>query len=172
MEPAKLTKLVRGELDWIVMKTLEKDRNRRYETANGFAADVQRYLNDEPVQACPPSAAYRFRKLARRNKAAIGPLAIVAIAMCVGTAVSTWQAVRATNAEALAQTRLESERRSREEADEARRDAERQSALASREQQSGDRRGARHPASTERSATQSRGRGSLSRTVGRDDGHS
>ena len=59
MEPAKLTKLVRGELDWIVMKTLEKDRNRRYETANGFAADVQRYLNDEPVQACPPSAGYQ-----------------------------------------------------------------------------------------------------------------
>ena len=71
-EPAKLTKLVRGELDWIVMKTLEKDRNRRYETANGFAADVQRYLNDEPVQACPPSAGYRFRKFARRNKAGAG----------------------------------------------------------------------------------------------------
>ena len=51
------------------MKCLEKDRNRRYETANGFAADVQRYLNDEPVQACPPSAWYRFRKFARRNKA-------------------------------------------------------------------------------------------------------
>src|SRR5205085_7433883 len=55
-EPAKLTRLVRGELDWVVMKCLEKDRNRRYETANGFAADVQRYLRDEPVQACPPSA--------------------------------------------------------------------------------------------------------------------
>ncbi|HLW64418.1 MAG TPA: tetratricopeptide repeat protein, partial [Gemmataceae bacterium] len=68
MEPAKLTKLVRGELDWIVMKALEKDRNRRYETANGFAMDVQRYLADEPVQACPPSAVYRFRKFARRNK--------------------------------------------------------------------------------------------------------
>src|SRR5207237_1141984 len=52
-EPAKLTKLVRGELDWIVMKALEKDRNRRYETANGFAMDVQRYLADDPVQACP-----------------------------------------------------------------------------------------------------------------------
>src|SRR5207244_11334378 len=61
MAPAKLTKLVRGELDWIVMKTLEKDRNRRYETANGFAADVQRYLADEPVLACPPSVGYRFR---------------------------------------------------------------------------------------------------------------
>src|SRR5437867_8798189 len=65
MEPARLTKLVRGELDWIVMKTLEKDRNRRYETANDLAADVLRYLNDEPVQACPPSGWYRSRKFAR-----------------------------------------------------------------------------------------------------------
>ena len=71
-EPAKLTKLVRGELDWIVMKALEKDRNRRYETANGFAMDVQRYLADEPVQACPPSAGYRLRKFARRNKGRSG----------------------------------------------------------------------------------------------------
>jgi len=67
-EPAKLTKLVRGELDWIVMKTLEKDRNRRYETANAFALDVQRYLADEPVLACPPSAGYRLRKFVRRNR--------------------------------------------------------------------------------------------------------
>jgi serine/threonine protein kinase len=64
-EPAKLTRLVRGELDWIVMKALEKDRNRRYETANAFAADVQRYLNDEPVLACPPSVWYQFRKFVR-----------------------------------------------------------------------------------------------------------
>ena len=71
-EPARLTRLVRGELDWIVMKALEKDRTRRYETANGFAADVQRYLDDEPVQACPPSAWYRLRKFARRNKAGAG----------------------------------------------------------------------------------------------------
>ena len=70
-EPAKLARLVRGELDWIVMKALEKDRDRRYETANGFAADVQRYLADEPVQACPPSAWYRLRKFARRNQAAL-----------------------------------------------------------------------------------------------------
>src|SRR5271157_1275105 len=62
MEPAKLTKLMRGELDWIVMKCLEKDRNRRYETANGLASDVQRYLADEPVQAGPPSARYRLKK--------------------------------------------------------------------------------------------------------------
>ena len=76
-EPAKLTKLVRGELDWIVMKALEKDRNRRYETANGFAMDVQRYLADEPVQACPPSAGYRLRKFARRNKGGLAVAALV-----------------------------------------------------------------------------------------------
>ncbi len=76
-EPAKLTKLVRGELDWIVMKALEKDRNRRYETANGFAMDAQRYLADEPVQACPPSAAYRLHKFARRNKGALAVVALV-----------------------------------------------------------------------------------------------
>jgi tetratricopeptide (TPR) repeat protein len=76
-EPAKLTKLVRGELDWIVMKTLEKDRNRRYETASAFAADVQRYLADEPVQACPPSASYRLRKFARRHKGGLAVAAMV-----------------------------------------------------------------------------------------------
>jgi WD40 repeat protein len=87
MEPAKLTKLVRGELDWIVMKCLEKDRNRRYETAGGIAADVQRYLNDEPVQACPPSAWYRFRKFARRNKAALAMASVVGLAVVVAVAV-------------------------------------------------------------------------------------
>jgi WD40 repeat protein/serine/threonine protein kinase len=81
MEPAKLTKLVKGELDWIVMKCLEKDRNRRYETASAVAADVQRYLNDEPVLACPPSAWYRFRKFARRNKAALATAAVIALAV-------------------------------------------------------------------------------------------
>jgi serine/threonine protein kinase len=95
MEPAKLSKLMRGELDWIVMKTLEKDRNRRYETANGFAADVQRYLNDEPVQACPPSARYRLRKFARRNKVVLTAAVLLAVALLLGTAMSTWQAIRA-----------------------------------------------------------------------------
>jgi eukaryotic-like serine/threonine-protein kinase len=85
-EPAKLAKLVRGELDWIVMKALEKDRNRRYEMSSALAADVQRYLDDEPVQACPPSALYRLRKLARRNKRAavmasfVFALTVVAVA--------------------------------------------------------------------------------------------
>jgi tetratricopeptide (TPR) repeat protein/serine/threonine protein kinase len=76
-EPAKLSKLMRGELDWIVMKTLEKDRNRRYETANGFAADVQRYLHDEPVLAGAPSAWYRFGKFARRKKAALAVAGLI-----------------------------------------------------------------------------------------------
>ena len=70
-EPRKLAGLVRGELDWIVMKALEKDRNRRYETANGFAADVQRFLAGEAVLAVPPSAGYRLRKFARRNRRAV-----------------------------------------------------------------------------------------------------
>src|SRR5262249_46666685 len=68
IEPRKLSVLLRGELDWIVMKALEKDRSRRYETANGLATDLQHHLADEPVQACPPSAAYRLRKVARRNR--------------------------------------------------------------------------------------------------------
>jgi hypothetical protein len=81
IEPRKLSGLVRGELDWIVMKALEKDRNRRYETANGLAADLRRHLDDEPVQACPPSAWYRFGKFARRNKAALGAAGLIAAAM-------------------------------------------------------------------------------------------
>src|SRR5262249_20694292 len=82
-EPAELTKLVRGELDWIVMKALEKDRNRRYETANGLAMDIQRYLADEPVQACPPSAMYRFRKFARRHKAVLATASVIGLAVVV-----------------------------------------------------------------------------------------
>jgi tetratricopeptide (TPR) repeat protein len=90
MEPAKLTKLVRGELDWIVMKALDKDRNRRYETANGFAMDVQRYLADEPVLACPPSAWYRCRKFARRNKAALAVAAGLVLALTVIAGTVGW----------------------------------------------------------------------------------
>jgi tetratricopeptide (TPR) repeat protein/serine/threonine protein kinase len=87
-EPAKLTRLVRGELDWIVMKALEKDRSRRYETANGFAMDVQRYLADEPVLACPPSAGYRLRKFARRHKVGLAVAALVLVFLVLlGTAI-------------------------------------------------------------------------------------
>lgn len=101
-EPMRLTKLVRGELDWIVMKSLEKDRARRYESASGFAADVQRYLDGEPVQAAPPSARYRLRKFARKHRAALSTAAAIAVMLVAGVAVSTWQAVRATRAETAA----------------------------------------------------------------------
>ena len=97
VEPKKLNTLVRGELDWIVMKSLEKDRARRYQTANGFANDIKRYLNDEQVQACPPSAGYRFRKFARRNKTVIATTSVVAAALVMGVIGTTWQAVRATS---------------------------------------------------------------------------
>src|SRR5262249_22599605 len=81
LEPKKLSGVLHGELDWIVMKCLEKDRSRRYETANGFALDVQRYLADEPVLACPPSAWYRFRKFARRNRVALALASVIAVAL-------------------------------------------------------------------------------------------
>jgi serine/threonine protein kinase len=87
VEPARLSKLVRGELDWIVMKSLEKDRNRRYESANGLALDIQRYLADEPVQACPPSTAYRLRKFARRNKASLTAGALIAAGLILTVVV-------------------------------------------------------------------------------------
>jgi WD40 repeat protein len=83
LEPRRLSQQLRGELDWIVMKALEKDRNRRYETASALAADVQRYLADEPVLACPPSAMYRFRKFARRNKAVLATASVVGLAVVV-----------------------------------------------------------------------------------------
>jgi tetratricopeptide (TPR) repeat protein len=102
MEPAKLTRLLRGELDWLVMKALEKDRNRRYETANAFALDIERYLHDEPVQACPPSAGYRLRKFVRKYRTLLRGAAIFALLLLVGTIVSAWQAVRATEAAARA----------------------------------------------------------------------
>ena len=69
MEPRKLGRFVKGELDWIVMKALAKERDRRYETASGFARDIERFLNHEPVAAGPPSASYRLRKFVRRSTA-------------------------------------------------------------------------------------------------------
>jgi tetratricopeptide (TPR) repeat protein/tRNA A-37 threonylcarbamoyl transferase component Bud32 len=111
----QLDRTVHGELDWVVMKALEKDRRRRYETASDFAADVMRYLTDQPVAACPPSAWYRFRKLTRRNRAALTTAALGALALTVGTAFSTWQAVvalraRRETASALATARDEADK--------------------------------------------------------------
>jgi serine/threonine protein kinase/tetratricopeptide (TPR) repeat protein len=110
LEPKKLSGLVRGELDWIVMKALEKDRNRRYETATGFALDIQRYLASEPVQACPPSATYRFRKFVRRNKAVLltaGLFAVALLIAVVALTVSTVLTSRAYDAERTAHDRAE-----------------------------------------------------------------
>ena len=97
-EPAKLAKLMRGELDWIVMKCLEKDRSRRYETANGLAHDLERYLADEPVEACPPSSTYRLRKLAGKYKKALATAAAFVVLLVAGVVTSTLLAVWAKSA--------------------------------------------------------------------------
>ncbi|MBX3444168.1 MAG: protein kinase [Planctomyces sp.] len=102
IDPRKLQESLRGELDWIVMKALEKDRNRRYETVSGLAADIQRYLNNEPVQACPPTTAYRVRKFVSRNKRLATTAALVFVAIVMGIAATSWQAIRASLAESWA----------------------------------------------------------------------
>jgi tetratricopeptide (TPR) repeat protein len=116
-EPGKLSRSLRGELDWIVMKCLEKDRGRRYDSASNLVADLHRHLNHEPVEACSPSPWYRMQKLARRNRTALATAGAVATILIAGTAVSTWAAIRAVKAERLAETRLEGERSARGEAD-------------------------------------------------------
>ncbi len=99
LDAVKLLKVIRGDLDWIVMKCLEKDRTRRYETANGLAADITRHLTNEPVVARPPSTAYRLQKALRRNRLGFAAAGAVALVLVLGIAVSSWQAVRATKAE-------------------------------------------------------------------------
>jgi hypothetical protein len=103
-DKSKLMHQLQGDLDWIVMKCLEKDRTRRYDTANGLAMDLKRHLNNEPIVARPPGTAYRFQKLVRRNKLAFAAAGAVAAALLFGIMVSTSQAIRATRAkhEALA----------------------------------------------------------------------
>ncbi len=99
VEGTKLIHLLKGDLDWIVMKALEKDRTRRYDTANGLAQDIIRHLSNEPVVARPPSTAYKIQKAWQRNKLAFSAVTAVALALVVGISVSTWQAFRATRAE-------------------------------------------------------------------------
>ncbi|MCK6499027.1 MAG: tetratricopeptide repeat protein [Nitrospira sp.] len=96
---------ITGDLDWIVMKCLEKDRRRRYDTVNGLAMDLTRYLSNEPVLARPPSAAYRFQKAFQRHRVAFLGLAAVMMALAVGLGFATWQAIRARRAEMMAQER-------------------------------------------------------------------
>jgi tetratricopeptide (TPR) repeat protein len=97
-DPKRLRQSLRGELDWIVMKALEKERNRRYESPSAFAADVQRYLSDEPVLACPPSAGYRLRKFVRRHRGPVlsaGALVLLLAAGIIGTTAGLFQALAA-----------------------------------------------------------------------------
>jgi len=125
LEPKKLSGLIRGELDWIVMKALEKDRDRRYETANGLGRDIERYLHDEPVQACPPSAAYRLRKLVRRNK---GPALVATALVTVLVAVALGATIAAFREQRLKREAEESAKSAQESADSeraARQDLER-----------------------------------------------
>ena len=96
-EPARLSKEFRGELDWIAMKALEKDRTRRYETANGFAADVQRYLTGEPVLAHPPSAGYRLKKFVRRHKGQVIAASLILLALIGGAIGTTYGVIEAGN---------------------------------------------------------------------------
>ena len=130
-EPTQLTKMVHGELDWIVMKCLEKDRTRRYETPNGFARDLQRYLADEPVEACPPSTVYRLRKTARKHKWAIATAASFMTLILIGLVVSislAGAAMKARNeavrAHEASEKALANETTARTEAEEARKRAE------------------------------------------------
>ena len=113
-EPKRLGTLLRGDLDWIVMKALEKDRARRYETANGLAADILRHLGGEAVVAAPPSASYRLRKFVRRNRGTVTALAAVAVSLLVGAVAFAWQARIATHERNLAVTARAAEQAQRE----------------------------------------------------------
>ena len=115
IDPAILSELMKGEIDWIVMKALEKERTRRYESANSFAADVQRYLNGEQVQAVPPSLGYRMRKAYRENRTALRVACAFTCLMFTALAVSSWLAIRAKQAETLAEARrIEAETNAKE----------------------------------------------------------
>ncbi len=108
----RLTQILRGDLDLIVMKALEKQRSRRYETPSSLAADIDRFINSDAIEARPPSASYRLKKLIRRNKTAVLTSAIVSMALLAGTVVSAWQAVRATRARnELAQANIDMQAR-------------------------------------------------------------
>jgi serine/threonine protein kinase len=114
LDVKRLVQLLGGDLDWVVMKALEKDRNRRYATPGGFAEDIERYLGHEAISARPPSRAYRLKKLVQRNRAAVLTTAAVAVALLAGTAFSSWQAVRATRAETAAVVAAEAERKAKD----------------------------------------------------------
>jgi hypothetical protein len=115
-DDAKLIGLISGDLGWIVMKALEKDRTRRYETANGLTLDIKRHLDSEPVLARLASTLYRFRRLVRRNKLAFNATTAVAVALVVGIGISTWQAVEARKAQRVTEVARTGEQQQRLEA--------------------------------------------------------
>jgi serine/threonine protein kinase len=127
LEPAKLTRLVSGDLDWIVMKALTKERDRRYETASGFAKDIERFLNHEPVLAGPPSSSYRLRKFVRRNRGQVIAASLVLFALLAGIAGTTFGLIRAVAAQEAESRRAEGEQQAKQEALE--REAETKAAL-------------------------------------------
>jgi non-specific serine/threonine protein kinase/serine/threonine-protein kinase len=102
-DSSRLPRLLHGELDWITMKALEKDRTRRYETVNGFARDLQRYLEGDPVEAGPPSTTYRARKFVRKHRFGLATVAAFSVLLVAGVVVSSWMAIRASRAEQVAQ---------------------------------------------------------------------
>ena len=116
LDTRSLLRELRGDLDWIVMKALEKNRSRRYETANGLAMDIDRYLKHEPVIARPPSAAYKLSKFVRRNRKGVIAAMIVVGALIAGIITTSWQAVRAIRAEAVATAAQQEAERSRNQA--------------------------------------------------------
>src|SRR5262249_14585002 len=118
-EPRKLGTQLRGELDWIVMKALEKDRNRRYESASALATDLQRYLADLPVLASPPSATYRLRKALRRHRRPALAASIILFSLVAGIIGTTWGLVRAKEAREAEAGRAAEERRAKESAQES-----------------------------------------------------
>jgi tetratricopeptide (TPR) repeat protein len=117
LDVRRLAQLLAGELDWVVMKALEKDRNRRYDTPGSFAEDVERYLRREAILARPPSLAYKLRKFTQRNWVAVLAVAAVAAALLAGTAVAAWQAICAMRAEAAAVAAADAARRAKEDAE-------------------------------------------------------
>jgi eukaryotic-like serine/threonine-protein kinase len=129
-----LGSLLRGDLDWIVMKCLEKDRSRRYETANGLAADIKRHLNDEPVTARAPSAGYKLRKFVRRNRAGVAAAGALTATLVAGIIAFAWQAKEALYQRDLAVAAKEAESAQRKVADAATAEAQQQEARA-REQE-------------------------------------
>ncbi|MEI6235642.1 MAG: serine/threonine-protein kinase [Planctomycetota bacterium] len=137
-DPQALMAMLRGELDWVVMKCLEKSRERRYDSAGSLYQDIQRYLGNQPVDARPVSAAYRLQKFLQRNKGTAIAATLVLATLIVATIVSTWQAFRATAAEKEQSIQRAAAEQAREQSDESRKKAERERALAQSERKRAD----------------------------------